>query len=68
MKMEFNIIINEEYPRMAHTVTIQVNAIINGREYGNKEVIREDASPVYFDYIWEKIGEQIKEGYLKSLK
>lgn len=68
MEMEFRIKIGNEVPKYLHIYNIQVESTINGTQYNVKENIRDDADPVFFDYIWEKIGEKIKEAYMKSLK
>ena len=68
MRMEFNITITEEVPKYLRIAILQTKAVINGREYTSRENISEDADPVFFDYVWEKIGKEIKEEYLKTLK
>ena len=68
MKMEINVVIEEEAFRNINCRSMRINVIINNREYNSLKAIPEEAEPDYFDYIWDEVGDYIREEYIKSLK
>ena len=68
MKIEINVVIEEEAFRYINSRYMRVKVIAGNKEYNTLKAIPEEAEIDYFDYIWDETDNYIREEYIKSLK
>lgn len=68
MELKINVVIEDRAFRDKNSLSMRTTVLLNGTEYGSLKAIPMEAEPDYFDYIWDELGDTIREEYLKEIR